>query len=110
MQALAEVQFEGRDVSYVYVHKHNGEYCISQDGDTCRTFDPLSRDYIKILAIIEFPETYDFALPEWWVDMVRESTGEDPGGHFVWSYDNMVDGEPHAITRKGRTLLSRVRM
>jgi hypothetical protein len=108
MNALAEVQFESGDVSFLTVHKHRGEYCISEDGLHCRHFDPLNRDYIKVLAIIEYPETFDYALPQWWVDVVRETTGENPVGHVVWTYDKAVDGEPHAITRKGRVLLSRM--
>lgn len=32
-------------------------------------------------------ETFDSALPQGWVDEIRERFGLDVRGHFVWSYD-----------------------
>lgn len=48
------------------------------------------------------PKTYDWALPQMWVNDVIEMTGENPVGHFVWGYGN---GEPVPITREGVVIL-----
>lgn len=51
-------------------------------------------------------KTYDTALPQKWVDDVREKTGTYPFG-FVWSYDKAtIWGEPYPLTRKARELLA----
>lgn len=48
---------------------------------------------------------FDIALPQPWVDRVREAAG-DPRGHFVWSYErDRVSGEPFPTSTHGAHLL-----
>jgi len=51
--------------------------------------------------------TYDYALPQPWVDDVENKTGENPCPHFVWSYqeDGDVWGRPFPITEAGKLIM-----
>lgn len=50
--------------------------------------------------------SWDYALPQDWVDEVISVTGKNPFGHIVWSYkDAGVFGKPVAITPLGATIL-----
>lgn len=72
------------------------------------------RDAAEALGL----RTYDTALPQPWVDRVRDTVSylwtddlRGPVGHVVWSYDSAVPGKsniggyPVAITPEGRAIL-----
>lgn len=54
-------------------------------------------------ALARYPGvTYDTALPQGWVDIVKQATGHDVRGHFVWLYENgNVFGRAAPITIEG---------
>lgn len=68
-----------------------------------RRYDkPTVSDYADALGI----ESYDCAVP---IDWMREMMdhGDDPRGHFVWSYDDGALGMPRPVTAKGYHMLVR---
>jgi flavodoxin len=53
-------------------------------------------------AVVRGYKVYDTALPQGWVDMIRNLTDLDVRGHFVWSYDICeIGGFPAPVTEKG---------
>lgn len=46
-------------------------------------------------------EIVDYALPQGWVDEVREKFGLDVVPHFVWCYDLVTFEVPAPITETG---------
>lgn len=66
------------------------------------------------LAELTGLESFDYALPQRWVDRVKEITGRSPVGHFVWGYDWNTDefdafgglhGVPVALDEHGAVTL-----
>lgn len=52
-------------------------------------------------------KTFDTALPQGWWDRFYQETGENPCGHFVWSYDKATWlGAPEPVTEHGDALLA----
>ena len=49
-------------------------------------------------------QTFDFALPQGWVDACRDR-GYEVVPHFVWLYDDYV-GRPAPLTDEGDRILS----
>ena len=61
---------------------------------------------VKELADAQGVKVYDTALPQPWVDKMRDVYHHDVRGHFVWSYDGAgVFGRPHALTPEGGEML-----
>jgi len=50
--------------------------------------------------------TFDYSLPQTWVDDVREKTGINPVGKVVWNYEENKCGQPFGLTREGVQLIS----
>ena len=50
-------------------------------------------------------ESFDYALPLWWVTDVAVQLGVHVASHFVWSYAEDTYDQPLAITREGETIL-----
>ena len=51
-------------------------------------------------------KAYDTALPQPWVDDMREHHGFDVRGHFVWNYDgSSTFGRPFPLTAEGEELM-----
>lgn len=63
---------------------------------------PTVSEYAEALGI----ESYDTAVP---IDWMREmiDNGDDPRGHFVWSYDDSALGVPRPVTAAGYRMLQR---
>jgi len=54
-------------------------------------------------------KVFDTALPQEWVDEARFRTGEEPFGHFVWSYDGgLIFGYPRSLDIEGDIILGRL--
>lgn len=49
---------------------------------------------------------FDYALPQAWVDNVREKTGINPVGKVVWNYEENTHGQPFGLTREGVQLIA----
>lgn len=67
---------------------------------------PLTKvDMIHKLGLSN--KTFDYALPQPWVDRVYEETGIVPVPHFVWLYDEKakIFGRPYALTATGWVVL-----
>lgn len=81
-------------------------------GDLSWPESTTKNDAMKILEEklkTELPgyQTFDYVLPQQWVDDVREKTGEDVGPHFVWIYEQRsVFGRPFPITNEGKQILT----
>jgi hypothetical protein len=64
------------------------------------------------LAAGSIPQTFDYALPQPWVDMVHERTGIWPQHlGMVWGYPDSgrghIWGRPYGLTDEARELLAR---
>ncbi len=57
-------------------------------------------------------ETFDYALPQTWVDEVSKKTGDEIAPHFVWLYDKEggLFGRPSSISLKGNRILFKIRL
>jgi hypothetical protein len=65
----------------------------------------LAEQTIQERAIEMGLEAYDTALPQMWVDEMRDK-GHDVRGHFVWCYDiARVLGLPVAMTPEGESMI-----
>lgn len=69
-------------------------------------------EIIDMLKAEDALTAHDVALPQEWVDDVREVFEEDwefvhgeITPHFVWSYEDSVFGFPRPITPRGRAIL-----
>lgn len=67
------------------------------------------RELVEDDPYLQGPEvqTYDYAIPQGWVDDVKAKTGEYPEG-FVWMYKpESIWGEPYGVTQRAKDLLER---
>lgn len=54
-------------------------------------------------------ESFDYALPQQWVDEVKQLTGFDYDSityGFVWHYGGLLFGRPYPLTPTAREILS----
>ena len=62
-------------------------------------------EVINLLGVDK--QTFDYALPQQWVDEMVKTVG-DPRGHFVWLYEKgSFTGCPRPLTEEGIELLTR---
>ena len=65
--------------------------------------------YTAVFIPEEFDGTFDYALPQPWVDMVQKLSGleENICGNFVWIYDSRakIFGRPFPLTAEGSVLI-----
>lgn len=51
-------------------------------------------------------QSWDYALPQPWVDKINNVLGENPIGHFVWAYDcGSLGGFPLPVTPMGAKMM-----
>lgn len=50
-------------------------------------------------------ENYDCSIPQSWYAKFYKTTGMNPAGNIIWSYDEFKFGSPVAITREGKVAL-----
>ena len=66
---------------------------------------------VSELAISMLPEkdhnSFDCALPQYWVDEMISYINFDPVGHFVWLYDDSVFGRPFALDKDAKDALKK---
>lgn len=67
---------------------------------------PCNDITVSDLAKLHGLSNFDTTLPIDWVRDFQAKTGTSPVGHFVYSYDINIFGEPLPITRTGKILLS----
>lgn len=66
---------------------------------------------VRDMALELLPEgvqrSFDYALPQEWVNMAADKLDMDVRGHFVWLYDNraLIMGRPFPLTCCGRVML-----